>query len=112
MVQKRKYIFIPLMLLALFVTYQASITMFSHIHYVNGVMIVHSHPSSDNEHTHSEGYVLTLAHVSHWASVEPVFTALEEAIVSILESIECGCESGVLSDSFLRYILLRAPPFC
>lgn len=33
-----------LCLLALFVAYQASITAFTHVHYVNGVLITHSHP--------------------------------------------------------------------
>jgi len=112
MIQKRKYIFIPLLLLALFVTYQASITVFSHIHYVNGVMIVHSHPSSDDEHTHTERQILTLAYVSHWTGVEPVCMALEEAAFSVCESVECKCESWALSDSCLHCISLRAPPFC
>ena len=44
---KRRYIVAPLLLLALFLTYQVSITLFTHVHIVNGVMIVHSHPSSE-----------------------------------------------------------------
>ena len=75
---KNRYILIPLLLLTLFVTYQASITLFAHIHYVNGVMIVHSHPSSDSEHTHTESQILTLAQVSEWAGTEPVFVTLDQ----------------------------------
>ena len=60
---KNRYIFIPLLRLTLFVAYQASITMFAHVHYINGVTIVHSHPSADNDHTHTDGQLLTLAHV-------------------------------------------------
>lgn len=41
-----------LCLLALFVAYQASITAFTHVHYVNGVLITHSHPFH-NQHSHS-----------------------------------------------------------
>ena len=52
---KRRYIVAPLLLLALFLTYQVSITLFTHVHIVNGVMIVHSHPSSEKHHTHTTG---------------------------------------------------------
>ena len=56
---KRRYIVAPLLLLALFLTYQVSITLFTHVHIVNGVMIVHSHPSSEKHHTHTTGQVIT-----------------------------------------------------
>lgn len=109
---KKKHIFIPLCLLALFVTYQVSITMFAHVHYVNGVMIVHSHPSTDNEHTHSDSQILTLAHVSNWGSTEPVFVTLSEVNLSVFDTLECERKSRVLSDWFSYSISLRAPPFC
>ena len=70
---KNRYIFIPLLLLTLFVAYQASITMFAHVHYINGVSIVHSHPSADNDNTNTDGQLLTLSHVSEWTGVEHAF---------------------------------------
>lgn len=109
---KSKFIFIPLMLLALFVGYQAGITMFSHVHYVNGVMIVHSHPSADNEHTHSEGQILTLAKVSDWLGNEPIFVTLSEVSLSVFDTLECERKTRTLSDWFSHCISLRAPPFC
>lgn len=112
MMQKRKYIFIPLFLLTLFVTFQASVTMFSHVHYVNGVMMVHSHPSADNEHTHTEGQILTFAHVSDWTGIEPVFLTLGEVSLSVFVSLECERKSKALSDLYSHVISLRAPPFC
>ena len=108
---KNRYIYIPLMLLILFVTYQVSITMFAHMHYVNGVMIVHSHPSTDNEHTHTEGQILTLAQMSEWVGTEPVFVTLSEVSLSVFESLECEREAKTLSDFYLHSISLRAPPF-
>ena len=110
--QKKKYIFIPLFLLTLFVAFQASITMFSHVHYVNGVMMVHSHPSTDNEHTHTEGQILTLAHVSHWAGTEPVCIALNEVSLSVFDTLECKRAFHFLTDKHEHCISLRAPPFC
>ena len=108
---KNRYIFIPLLLLTLFVTYQASITMFAHVHYINGVMIVHSHPSADNEHTHTVSQILTLAQVSEWAGTEPVFVTLAEVSLSVFDTLECERKSRTLSDLYSHCISLRAPPF-
>ena len=108
---KNRYIFIPIMLLTLFVAYQASITMFAHVHYINGVTIVHSHPSADNEHTHTDGQLLTLAYVSEWTGVEPVFVTLSEVSLSVFDTIECERKSKTLMDLYSHCISLRAPPF-
>ena len=108
---KNRYIFIPIMLLTLFVAYQASITMFAHVHYINGVTIVHSHPSADNDHTHTDGQLLTLAHVSERTGVEPAFVTLSEVSLSVFDSIECERKSKALSDLYSHCISLRAPPF-
>lgn len=107
---KSRYILIPLMLLTLFVTYQVSITMFAHMHYVNGVMIVHSHPSADNEHTHTDGQILTLAQMAGWMSTEPVFGMLAEVSLSVYDTLECKRISRILQDVCLHFISLRAPP--
>lgn len=108
---KSRYIFIPLMLLTLFLAYQASITMFAHVHYVNGVMIVHSHPSADSDHSHSQSQILTLAQVSEWAGTEPVFVTLAEVSLAVFDTIECERVSRTLSDIHSHCISLRAPPF-
>ena len=108
---KSRYIFIPLMLLTLFLAYQASITMFAHVHYVNGVMIVHSHPSTDSEHTHTQSQILALAQVSEWAGTEPIFVTLAEVPLSVFDTLECERASRNLSDIHSHCISLRAPPF-
>ena len=108
--QKSRYIFIPLMLLTLFLAYQASITMFAHVHYVNGVMIVHSHPATDSEHTHTQSQILTLAQVSEWAGTEPVFVTLAEVSLALFDTLECERQSQTLSDIHSHCISLRAPP--
>ena len=97
MLEKKK-LFIPLFLLTLFVSYQVSITMFAHVHYINGVMIAHSHPSTDNQHTHSEGQILTLAQVSEWATVEPDFVTLNEVNLSVFYTLECNRMACYLQD--------------
>ena len=109
---EKKKLFIPLFLLTLFVSYQVSITMFAHVHYINGVMIVHSHPSTDNQHTHSEGQILTLAQVSEWATVEPDFVTLNEINLSVFYTLECNRMACYLQDKYADCIALRAPPCC
>ena len=109
---EKKKIFIPLFLLTLFVGYQASISMFAHVHYINGGMIVHSHPSNDNQHTHTEGQILTMAQVSEWATVEPDFVTLGEVNLSVFYTLECNRMSCYVQDKYTDCISLRAPPCC
>ena len=109
---KKRHIFIPLFLLTLFVAYQVSITMFSHVHYVNGVMIVHSHPSADNEHMHTDAQILSLAQVSEWTGTEPSFVTLGEVSLSVFDTLECERISRMFTDWYSHSVSLRAPPFC
>lgn len=109
---KSKRIYFPLFLLTLFLAYQVSITMFSHVHYVNGVMLVHSHPSNDNQHTHTEGQILTLAHVSEWTGTEPAFVTLSEINLTVFHTLECVYQYRFVQDKYSHCISLRAPPFC
>ncbi len=108
--EKRRPIFIPMFLLALFVAFQVGITMFSHVHYINGVMLVHSHPSSDN-HTHTEGQVLTLAQVSNFVGTAPAVAELAELYLPVLYTLECKRELVYCQSLYARCICLRAPPF-
>ena len=110
--KERKYIFIPLFLLTMFVAFQTSILMFSHIHFVNGMMIVHSHPSNNTQHTHTEGQILTLAHVSHWAGIEPSGITLGDVCFSVFDTLECKHYVHLLKNKYAYCICLRAPPFC
>ena len=108
--QKSRYIFIPLMLLTLFLAYQASITMFAHVHYVNGVMLVHSHPSADSQHTHTESQILTLAQVSHWSGLEAVSATVSEVVFSVSPIRSCARPDVSLRCCQTQVITLRAPP--
>lgn len=53
----------------LFVTYMAGITFFAHVHVVNGVTIVHSHPfKKAAEHGHTTIELLTIHFLSNWTA--------------------------------------------
>lgn len=57
---------IPLLLLGLYLSYQAGITMFTHVHCVNGVVVVHSHPSKSKKHSHTTGQYLFIHQLNHF----------------------------------------------
>lgn len=76
--QVKKHIGIRIFLLALFVSYYADITFFTHSHTINGVTVVHSHfsygtsdPQSKHPQNHSHSaHVLTLiAHAISWTAI-------------------------------------------
>ena len=56
-------------MLVLFVAYQTSITAFTHVHYVNGVLITHSHPFH-GKHTHSKSELVVIGRLSTFQSPE------------------------------------------
>lgn len=64
-----KRVLSSLLLLTLFTVYQAGITMFTHVHYVNGVMIAHSHPSH-GKHTHTKTEIVVIDRLSSFHSLE------------------------------------------
>ena len=70
-----------LCLLALFVAYQASITAFTHVHYVNGVLITHSHPFH-NQHSHSTDSLIVIGLLSHFSSDTPDCCELQHPSVA------------------------------
>lgn len=109
---KKRYIVTPLLLLTLFVAYQVCITMFSHVHYVNGVMIVHSHPSADHRHTHTEGQIVTMAQVASFFTTEPVQTELVRVQPPLLCRLEYNRNTDFQTALHAHRIYLRAPPFC
>lgn len=47
-------------LLSVFATYYGAVMLFAHVHVVNGVMLVHSHPFN-KQHTHAGGQALNPA---------------------------------------------------
>ena len=108
--QKRTRIITSLLLLTLFVAYQVNITMFAHVHYVNGVMLVHSHPSADSQHTHTESQILTLAHVSHWSGLEAMSATVSEVVFSVPIIRSCTRPDAPVHDCQTQVITLRAPP--
>lgn len=89
--------------------YYATTALFTHVHVVNGVMLVHSHPFS-HSHSHSDGQTLALHFLSTFSSLEPGHTEVKTPDLHLLYSLPyikntfhavCCCTEGMY---------LRAPP--
>ncbi len=98
--------FLPL----LFITYLGGITLFTHSHVVNGVIIVHSHPFK-GAHEHTEVQLETVFYLTSFLSSSlPELLAVAPALLVLLcvlrvprtERIKCAKSRGGIS--------LRAPP--
>ena len=96
-----KKILLSFLLLTLFVTYQVSITMFTHVHYVNGVMIAHSHPASN---------IIVIAHFAAFHSLEVDVHYDFTPERPILFTVEIPESIPVTAGTHLQVISLRAPP--
>ncbi|MBR8705411.1 hypothetical protein IX324_001184 [Bacteroides pyogenes] len=98
--------FLPL----LFIAYLGGITLFTHSHAVNGVIISHSHPFK-GEHEHSEAEVETIFFLSSFFSPSLTISCATAPVLLILL-----CVLSILSTEHAKYrnsyktISLRAPP--
>ncbi len=104
-----KRVLSSLLLLALFIVYQAGITMFSHVHYVNGVMVVHSHPGH-GKHTHFKTEVIAIARLSSFCSLEADIPIHIEAIRPLLGCLLQQTDIPVMPETHRCVVSLRAPP--
>lgn len=84
--------------------------MFTHVHYVNGVMIVHSHPSTHKNHTHTNGQLIVINRLNVFQALEIHFAEAITVTRSMLWLLkENLLIAGFFSESKLA-ISLRAPP--
>ena len=97
------------LLLLLFVLYWCGITLFTHSHVVNGVVIVHSHPFS-SEHTHTKGQFETIFFLSALQTTGDTATDLNIPLwliplALILSVCTCGLPARPMRD-----VCSRGPP--
>lgn len=96
-------------LLVLFVAYQTSITAFTHVHYVNGVIITHSHPFH-GKHAHSKSELLVIGRLSTFQAREiDVYEDLHPMRI-LLAVLEAEQVSPLAKGGGKQTISLRAPP--
>ena len=71
----RKYS--ALILLVLFGCYYSGISMFSHVHIVNGSSVVHSHLGGTSEHSHSDSQYAVIDILSHFQTEATAFSLVQ-----------------------------------
>lgn len=102
-------VFLSLELLMLFTMYQVSITMFTHVHYVNGVMITHSHPGK-GKHTHTKTAIVVIARLSVLYLLEAGEPVKVEPVRPLLCYVELQATAPVVTGTNRQVVSLRAPP--
>lgn len=100
--------FLPL----LFLTYWGGVTLFTHSHVVNGVIIVHSHPFKAG-HQHTESQAETIFFLDHYvASSVPVLLVAVPCFCALLGLLVVARTSRLCLRRPDDGIRLRAPPAC
>lgn len=109
MKQVRRILF-PYFLISLFTMYQVNLLVFTHVHYINGVIITHSHPSQ-GEHTHSNAECIYFNHLSTFLSLEPSVTFTFDQQVFDCWLLGERRVASWIKEVCLQIPSLRAPPF-
>lgn len=94
----------------LFIGYQICITSFAHVHYVNGVLISHSHPFSDANHSHQKTEFTFIAKLSHFTALELEAIELENPFFTLVSKVNISYQVDAYSIATPYYFSLRAPP--
>lgn len=100
-------------MLLLFVVYQVGITSFVHVHIVNGVTVVHSHLSVDNEHQHTAKQVQTIDYICHYVCADvPEAVAVAAPNVVLLQADYAEALVGVVASEVPTFCLRGPPAVC
>lgn len=101
---------IAFFLLTLFTIYYVNIVMFTHLHVLDGVPVIHAHPFHDGTHSHSAAECIFIAYLStaHFVIEEiSLFSSVRTKLLAVLQPIY---ESFFSIRIYLSTSALRAPP--
>lgn len=108
--QSFRHILFAVSFLMLFVGYQICITSFTHVHYVNGVLISHSHPFANDDHSHQKTEFIFIAHLSDFTAL-PLAAFESFDFLSLLLAVLDICQVEEIPFlASIPYFHLRAPP--
>nr|WP_300698392.1 hypothetical protein [Bacteroides sp.] len=108
MKQKRRIIGV-LCFLVLFIIYQTSISAFTHIHYINGVLITHSHPFHTT-HSHSSTSFSSIGYLSTFFSPNVDVCGNLHPMRALLAVLKADKATPTIKGEVIRTLSLRAPP--
>ncbi|MGM9737028.1 MAG: hypothetical protein ACI3ZT_01280 [Candidatus Cryptobacteroides sp.] len=103
-----RHIVNKLLLPLLFLWYIGGISMLPHVHDINGVKIVHSHPFPKAAHSDAGTY-LTIRILSTFQSSEAPLAMELPAVTRFTVLLDEVCQAFSLQTSS-RHLLLRGPP--
>lgn len=104
--------YIARLLLALFCCYFSGISLFSHVHIVNGCTVVHSHFGGGSEHSHSDSQYAVIDILSLFQSeAAGDITCISKPLFHSSE-ICIDYSAGVTSNGAVSVQTLRGPPQC
>lgn len=104
----RKYS--ALLLLALFSCYYCGISMFSHVHIINGASVAHSHLGGNSDHNHTDSQYAVIDILSHFQSEVSVCFYCAEAPFFFVSESEAEYHASVHLNQMLSAYSLRGPP--
>ena len=112
MLQRFRYL-IRCFLLILFLGYTAGITLFTHLHVVNGISIVHSHPfKKDIHHTHTAVEFELIQMLNHYVSTNPPSAVVVFVFIVLFTfTLVAKPISRISQTPYFGLVGLRAPPF-
>lgn len=129
-VSQKKHIFAPqtvramrkrlknigaLLLLVLFAGYWSCVTLFPHVHRIDGCVYVHSHPysgtSGNPAHSHTAQQFQLIAHLSLLVLAVGALVAFVRALIGRIFRFRLR-RPAVRQGAPMRSFALRAPPVC
>ena len=112
MISKGRHI-IASALLLLFVTYTVAYLSYSHVHMVDGVAVVHSHPfgTDGDNHSHTTQQFSTIDQLNHTQYLQPEVCEVERLLAFELGAAPTGYYTNCAPAAFGFSFNLRAPPF-
>ena len=106
-----------LFLIALFVSYYAGATLFSHTHIISGITVFHSHLHTDAHHDtksggHTENSIILISQISHLDYVNFSCNGILKPLQLPLHEYKFVETTHWITLIHLENLSLRAPPFC
>ena len=98
------------LLLILLVSYKLSVTIFVHTHNVDGTMVVHSHPFTSNNHSHSSTQVIAIGQLSSFNGLENTSYNEINVFHYSVEEINFSEQNLFVINACDASVSLRAPP--
>ena len=100
------------LLLAIFCCYLSGISLFSHVHIVNGASIVHSHFGGGSEHNHSDSQFAVIDILSHFQSEAAADIVAVCTPFFITSDLHTDYSAPGILIGYSSALSLRGPPVC